>query len=147
MKMQVRGKRDANQRKSCTGVPELPDFTAYMEAISDRAQENTIAFDALGFLTGTLGSDSFFPPGKVADFWGFQYLRDNDPSQMGHAGDFLTSAAMNTLNNLTAEQRAELRRRLADFRANPDEPTVTLADIRRELKQGEGSGPKASGSV
>jgi hypothetical protein len=27
---------------------------------------------------------------------------------MGHAGDFLTSAAMNTLNNLTAGQRAEL---------------------------------------
>jgi Spy/CpxP family protein refolding chaperone len=27
---------------------------------------------------------------------------------MGHAGDFLTSAAMNTLNNLTAEQRAQL---------------------------------------
>jgi hypothetical protein len=44
----------------------------------------------------------------VADFWGFQYLRDNDPSEMGHAGDFLTSAAMNTLNNLTAAQRAEL---------------------------------------
>jgi hypothetical protein len=59
-------------------------------------------------MTGDLGADSFFPPGKVADFWGFQYLRDNDPSQMGHAGDFLTSAAMNTLNNLTANQRAEL---------------------------------------
>ncbi len=27
------------------------------QAISDRAQENTIAFDALGFLTGTIGSD------------------------------------------------------------------------------------------
>jgi hypothetical protein len=68
----------------------------------------TIAFDAVAFLTGDLGSDSFFPPGKVADFWGFQYLRDNDPSEMGHAGDFLTSAAMNTLNNLTSEQRSEL---------------------------------------
>jgi hypothetical protein len=78
------------------------------QAISDKAQGMTIAFDALAFLTGDLGSDSFFPPGKVADFWGFQYLRDNDPSQMGHAGDFLTSAAMNTLNNLTADQRAGL---------------------------------------
>ncbi|GAH87029.1 unnamed protein product, partial [marine sediment metagenome] len=37
-----------------------------------------------------------------------QYLRDNDPSEMGHAGDFLGSAAMNTLYNLTPEQRAEL---------------------------------------
>ena len=78
------------------------------QATSDKAQGMTISYDALAFMTGDLGSDSFFPPGKVADFWGFQYLRDNDPSQMGHAGDFLTSAAMNTLNNLTADQRAGL---------------------------------------
>jgi hypothetical protein len=78
------------------------------QAISDKAQGMTIAYDALAFLTGDLGADSFFPPGKVADFWGFQYLRDNDPSQMGHAGDFLTSAAMNMLNVLTADQRAQL---------------------------------------
>ncbi len=78
------------------------------QAISDKAQGMTISYDALAFMTGDLGADSFFPPGKVADFWGFQYLRDNDPSQMGHAGDFLTSVAMNTLNNLTADQRAEL---------------------------------------
>jgi hypothetical protein len=78
------------------------------QAISDKAQGMTIAYDALAFLTGDLGSDSFFPPGKVADFWGFQYLRDNDPTQMGHAGAFLTSAAMNTLTVLSAEQRAQL---------------------------------------
>ena len=78
------------------------------QAASDKAQGMTISYDALAFMTGDLGSDSFFPPGKVADFWGFQYLRDNDPSEMGHAGDFLTSAAMNTLNNLTAAQRAQL---------------------------------------
>ena len=78
------------------------------QAISDKAQGMTIAYDALAFLTGDLGADSFFPPGKVADFWGFQYLRDNDPSQMGHAGDFLTSAAMNMLNILTADQRTQL---------------------------------------
>jgi len=66
------------------------------QAISDKAQRMTIAL--MRWLSnGDLGSDSFFPPGKVADFWGFQYLRDNDPSQMGHAGDFLTSAAMNVL--------------------------------------------------
>ena len=78
------------------------------QAVSDKAQSMTIAFDALAFLTGDLGADSFFPPGKVADFWGFQYLRDNDPSQMGHAGEFLTSAAENMLNVLTADQRAQL---------------------------------------
>lgn len=39
------------------------------QAISDKAQLSTIAFDALAFFTGNLGSDSFFPPGKVADFF------------------------------------------------------------------------------
>jgi hypothetical protein len=78
------------------------------QAISDRAQLSTVAFSALGFLTGNIGSDSFFPPGKVADFWGFQYLRDNDPSQMGHNTDFLTRAATNVLATLTAAQRAQL---------------------------------------
>jgi hypothetical protein len=78
------------------------------QAISDRAQLNTIAFDALGFLTGTIESDSFFPPGKVADFWGFQYLRDNDPSEMGHNTDFLTNASLNMLNVLTSAQRRQL---------------------------------------
>lgn len=78
------------------------------QAISDQAQLNTIAFDALGFITGSLGADSFFPPGKVADFWGFQSLRDNDPSGMGHSTDFLTKASLNMLAVLTAEQRARL---------------------------------------
>jgi hypothetical protein len=92
------------------GDPPAAGGSAYNieQAISDKAQGMTIAYDALAFMTGDLGSDSFFPPGKVADFWGFQYLRDNDPSQMGHAGDFLTSAAMNVLNILTPAQRAKL---------------------------------------
>jgi hypothetical protein len=92
------------------GVQTDQNGSAYNieQAISDKAQGMTISYDALAFMTGDLGADSFFPPGKVADFWGFQYLRDNDPSQMGHAGEFLTSAAMNMLNDLSAEQRAEL---------------------------------------
>lgn len=78
------------------------------QTLSDEAQRNTIAFDGLAFLTGSLGADSFLPPGKVADFWGFQYLRDNDPSQMGHNTDFLTKAANNVLYVLTDGQIAEL---------------------------------------
>jgi hypothetical protein len=78
------------------------------QTLSDEAQRNTIAFDALAFITGNLGADSFFPPGKVADFWGFQYLRDNDPSQMGHNTDFLTRAALNMLHVLTPDQRVDL---------------------------------------
>lgn len=79
------------------------------QTVSDEAQRNTIAFDGLAFLTGSLGADSFFPPGKVADFWGFQYLRDNDPSQMGHNPLFLTSAAFNMWNILTTEQKTQLK--------------------------------------
>ena len=78
------------------------------QAISDRAQQTTIAFDALGFLTGSLGADSFFPPGKVADFWGFQYLRDNDSTQLGHSGDFLTKVAFTMYDTLDETQRAKL---------------------------------------
>ncbi len=98
-----------NQSGQKSNPPET-NRSAYNieQAISDKAQGMTISFDALAFLTGDLGSDSFFPPGKVADFWGFQYLRDNDPSKMGHAGEFLTSAAINMLNPLTGDQRAQL---------------------------------------
>ncbi len=99
-----------NGQQQGGGQPVDANGSAYNieQAISDKAQGMTISYDALAFLTGDLGADSFFPPGKVADFWGFQYLRDNDPSQMGHAGEFLTSAAMNMLNTLTADQRAQL---------------------------------------
>ena len=46
-----------------------PEYTV-TQATSDRAQLHTIAFDCFGFLTGSIGADSFFPPGKVADWWG-----------------------------------------------------------------------------
>jgi hypothetical protein len=108
---QVAGQtQPAPTQSADAGSPPEQGGPAYTieQALSDRAQLNTIAFDALGFLTGTLGSDSFFPPGKVADFWGFQYLRDNDPSEMGHNTDFLTSASLNMLSVLSAEQRGRL---------------------------------------
>jgi Spy/CpxP family protein refolding chaperone len=76
--------------------------------LSDQAQLTTIAFDGLAFMTGSVGADSFFPPGKVADFWGFQYLRDNDLSNMGHNTDFLTKAANNMLSVLNDNQRQQL---------------------------------------
>jgi len=78
------------------------------QTLSDEGQRNTISFSALSFISGSLGADSFFPPGKVADFWGFQYLRDNDPSEKGHNTDFLTNAANNMLYILNDEQLTEL---------------------------------------
>ena len=35
--------------------------------LSDRGRLHTIGFSGFAFLTGNLGADSFFPPGKVAD--------------------------------------------------------------------------------
>ncbi len=85
-----------------------PGSFTMQQTLSDNAQGMTIAFDGLAFLTGNLGSDSFFPPGKVADFWGFQNLRDNDPSEMGHNTDFLTKASLNMFTILTSDQKVQL---------------------------------------
>jgi len=74
------------------------------QAISDEAQRNTIAFDGLAFLTGSLGSQSFLPPGKVADYSGFQCLRDNDPTKLGHNTSFVTIISFNMLHILTSDQ-------------------------------------------
>ena len=78
------------------------------QAMSDNAQLSTIAFSGLAFLTGSRGADSFMPPGKVADFFGFQYMRDVDTAGYGHNTTFLTKAASNVLFVLKDEQKAEL---------------------------------------
>ena len=74
------------------------------QAISDHAQETTIAFDALAFFTGNTCADSFLPPGKVADFFGYQYLRDTTQAGQGHSTDFVTNSANNVLYILNDDQ-------------------------------------------
>ncbi len=85
-------------------VAATGDRYTIAQTLSDEAQRNTIAFDGLAFMTGCLGAQSFLPPGKVADYSGFQYLRDNDPTGLGHNTDFVTIVALNVLNILTADQ-------------------------------------------
>ena len=41
------------------------------QTLSDDAQRNTIAIDGFAMITGTFESQTFFPPGKVADYWDF----------------------------------------------------------------------------
>jgi hypothetical protein len=60
-------------------------------------------------MTGNLNAQSFFPPGKVADYTGFQYLRDNDPDNMGHNTSFLTRVANNVISILSDAQFAQLK--------------------------------------
>ncbi len=79
------------------------------QAISDKAQSTTIAFSGLALITGNLDAQSFYPPGKVADYWGFQYLRDNDPSDMGHNTSFLTRVACDVLYILDDARLAKLK--------------------------------------
>ncbi len=85
-----------------------PEYTLE-KSISDGAQRTTLAFAGLGMMTGNLEAQSFFPPGKVADYTGFQYLRDNDPDDMGHNTSFLTRVANNVIFILTDSQFAQLK--------------------------------------
>jgi Spy/CpxP family protein refolding chaperone len=78
------------------------------QATSDKAQLHTIAFDGLAFLTGDFGLDTFLPPGKVSDYFGFQYMRDIDAKEGGHNTSFLTRIAQNMLAILNDDQKAQL---------------------------------------
>ena len=78
------------------------------QTISDGAQGTTMAFSGLALMTGNLAAQSFYPPGKVADYTGFQYLRDNDPDSMGHNTSFLTRVANNVIYILNDTQLAQL---------------------------------------
>lgn len=78
------------------------------QAMSDNAQLMTIAFSGLAFITGNSGGDTFFPPGKLADFFGFQYMRDVDIAGYGHNTQFLTRVANNVLKILDTEQKNQL---------------------------------------
>lgn len=89
------------------GTPGSQQYTME-QTLSDQAQKSTIAFDGLAFLTGQACCDTFLPPGKVADYAGFQYLRDNDPTQMGHNTDFVTRIADNVLSILNDNQLSTL---------------------------------------
>jgi len=79
------------------------------QTISDGAQRTTLAFSGLAMMTGNLQAQSFFPPGKVADYTGFQYLRDNDPDSMGHNTSFLTRVANNVIYLLNDTQFNQLK--------------------------------------
>ena len=78
------------------------------QAISGQAQLRTIAFDGLAFLTGDINGDTFLPPGKVSDYFGFQYMRDIDAKEGGHNTSFLTKIACNMFAILNAEQKGQL---------------------------------------
>jgi hypothetical protein len=74
------------------------------QTLSEGAQINTISFSGVAFYSGCYYASTFYPPGKIADYFGFQYLRDNDFTESGHNTDFLTKAAYHLMNILTPNQ-------------------------------------------
>lgn len=108
------------------------------QATSDRAQLNTIAFSGLAFLTGSFGLDTFLPPGKVSDYFGFQYLRDIDIREGGHNTAFLTRIAHNMLALLDDAQRGRLialaREQQADIRRFAELRLPLIKAFRRNLE-------------
>lgn len=117
------------------------------QAISDNAQLSTLSFDGLGFLAGNFCSDTFLPPGKVSDFFGFQYLRDITQEGKWHSTDFVTNAANNILSILTDTQKAKL---IALAKAQADDVNQYATDrfplmkaFRRQLEWDIPSGTTA----
>ena len=113
-----------------------------VETISDRAQLTTLGFDGLALMTGNLAAQSFFPPGKLADYTGFQYLRDNDADHMGHNTSFLTRVACNVLFILNDAQLAKLKDLAINQQSQVQEygyRRFTLMQAFRDLLDGIGS--------
>ena len=113
------------------------------QATSENAQLHTIAFSGLAFITGSFGADTFFPPGKVADFFGFQFMRDNDKNELGHNTDFLTRISNNVIHILTPEQLKQFKD-LAEKQASvyDDFAKKRMVIIKAFRDQLEGNIPK-----
>ena len=78
-------------------------------SLTDVGQGTTLSFDGLAMVTGNLQAQSFFPPGKVADYTGFQYFRDNTPDGLGHNTNFMTYLSNDVLSILNDAQLQQLR--------------------------------------
>ena len=124
--------------------PRQQDADRYsiQQATSDQAQLHTIAFDGLAYLTGDFAADTFLPPGKVSDYFGFQYMRDIDAAEGGHNTSFLTRIADNMLAVLDDAQKAKLvalaGRQREDTRRFAEMRLPLIAAFRRNL---EGNAP------
>ena len=112
------------------------------------AQLHTIAFDGLAFLTGDFGMDTFLPPGKVSDYFGFQYMRDIDAKSGGHNTSFLTRIAFNMLAILNSDQKSQLltlaKQQQSDIRRFAEMRLPLIKAFRRNL---EGDLPAGSNGL
>ena len=148
-------RRERDEARDGKGRPEPKDEQSHgqgqytiEQAISDRAQLSTIAFSGLAFLTGDFGAATFMPPGKVCDFFGFQYMRDIDAAEKGHNPIFLTRIAGDVLQILNDRQR----QMFADLAAEQAPQFEQLALKRMPLieafqREKDGTIPKGSAGL
>ena len=136
---------DGANRPPEPGRRQGADRYSIQQAVSSQAQLHTIAFDGLAFLTGDFAGDTFLPPGKVSDYFGFQYMRDIDAREGGHNTSFLTNIASNMLSILSDGQKAELlaaaKEQAADVRRFAEMRLPLIKAFRRNL---EGDFPAGS---
>ncbi|MEI6510028.1 MAG: PKD domain-containing protein [bacterium] len=103
------GPASSLQPLAASAAEPPPEDYNLARTLADGAQRTTLAFSGLALITGNLEAQSFFPPGKAADYTGFQFLRDNDPDKMGHNTSFLTRVANNVIYILNDSQFAQLK--------------------------------------
>lgn len=142
---EVRQQAGADRQEPAEGKKGGPQQYSITQAKSDEAQLHTIAFSGLAFVTGDFGADTFLPPGKACDFFGFQYMRDIDAAQKGHNPMFLDRVAGNVLFILNDSQRAlfatAARQEAVQLRALAEKRLPLIKAFCRQL---EGSIPAGS---
>lgn len=116
------------QRGQQAQRPPVERYTL-QQAMGDRAQLHTIAFSGLAFITGEFGASTFIPPGKVCDYFGFQYMRDIDAAEKGHNPLFLNRVVGNVQHILTDRQLQQFR----DLAAEQSPQMQALAEMRFPL--------------
>lgn len=139
---------DWNKHRNPPKKPGQHQQYSIAQAVSDQAQLHTIAFNGLAFITGDFGASSFIPPGKVCDFFGFQYMRDIDAAEKGHNPMFLDRVAGNVLHVLNEDQR-KLFRNMAAVQAKQLKSLAIrrLPLIKAFHRQLEGDIPKSSSGL
>lgn len=115
------------------------------QATSERAQLHTLAFSGLAFLTGDFGASTFLPPGKVCDFFGFQYMRDIDAEEKGHNPLFLNRVAGNVMRTLDEAQHQQFLDLAAEQGPQLEQlARMRLPVIRAFHLEADGKRPKRS---
>ncbi|MFA9392482.1 MAG: hypothetical protein ACERKD_21910 [Prolixibacteraceae bacterium] len=140
--------KDRDEHRQAEGPDSNQKKYSIEQAISDRAQLTTIGFSGLAFITGDFGASTFLPPGKVCDYFGFQYMRDIDAAEKGHNPMFVDRVVGNVLFILNEKQKQRFR----DLAEEQVSQLEALAEMRLPLIKSfhlelDGNIPKGSSGL